>query len=50
MQVDDAVRLPLEKELIRLRPMVELAANVAQKLRDRCAYGWVQLSDLFATL
>ncbi|KNA17466.1 hypothetical protein SOVF_079750 [Spinacia oleracea] len=49
-KVDDAVRLPLEKELIRLRPMVELAANVAQKLRDRCAYGWVQLSDLFATL
>lgn len=49
-KVDAAVRLPLEKELIRVRPMVDLAANVAQKLRDRCAYGWVQLNDLFVML
>ncbi|KAJ8430025.1 hypothetical protein Cgig2_008464 [Carnegiea gigantea] len=48
-KVDVNARLQLEKELARVRPMVDLAANIAQKLRDRCAYGWVQLTDLFVT-
>ncbi|KAL2906311.1 DNA polymerase alpha catalytic subunit [Bienertia sinuspersici] len=49
-KVDNTARLPLEKELIRLRPLVDAAADIAQKLRDRCAYGWVQLNDLFVTV
>lgn len=49
-QVDAAARLSLEKELIRIRTKVNLGAALAQKLQDRCAYGWVQLNDLFVTL
>lgn len=49
-KVDINARLPLEKELSRVRPMVDLAADIAHKLRDRCAYGWVQLNDLFVTV
>uniref|UniRef100_A0A7C9DCJ8 Zinc finger DNA-directed DNA polymerase family B alpha domain-containing protein n=2 Tax=Opuntia streptacantha TaxID=393608 RepID=A0A7C9DCJ8_OPUST len=48
-KVDANAILRLEKELARVRPMVDSAANIAQKLRDRCAYGWVQLTDLFLT-
>ncbi|XP_027362652.1 DNA polymerase alpha catalytic subunit [Abrus precatorius] len=39
-------RIPIEKELIKIRPMVNLAASTVQKIRDRCAYGWVRLQDL----
>ncbi|XP_057544544.1 DNA polymerase alpha catalytic subunit isoform X1 [Amaranthus tricolor] len=49
-KVDAAARLSLEKELIRIRTKVNLGAALAQKLQDRCAYGWVQLNDLFVTL
>ncbi|KAL2899124.1 DNA polymerase alpha catalytic subunit [Bienertia sinuspersici] len=47
-KVDPSVKLRIE-ELNRVRPMVKSAANVAQKLLDRCAYGWVQLYDFFVT-
>ncbi|KAH9611127.1 hypothetical protein KSS87_007292 [Heliosperma pusillum] len=49
-KVDIKARVILEKELERVRPIVSPAAVVVQKLRDRCAYGWVQLTDLFVTL
>ncbi|XP_026394591.1 DNA polymerase alpha catalytic subunit-like [Papaver somniferum] len=44
------VRIPLERELARIQPMVDLAASIVQKLRDQCAYGWVQMKDLFVSL
>ncbi|XP_026390595.1 DNA polymerase alpha catalytic subunit-like [Papaver somniferum] len=40
------VRIPLQKELARIQPMVDLAASSVQKLRNRCAYGWVQIESL----
>ncbi|KAI3895952.1 hypothetical protein MKW98_025743 [Papaver atlanticum] len=44
------VRIPLERELARIQPMVGLAASIVQKLRDQCAYGWVQMKDLFVSV
>ncbi|KAI3876406.1 hypothetical protein MKX03_019247 [Papaver bracteatum] len=44
------IRIPLERELARIQPMVDLAASIVQKLRDQCAYGWVQMKDLFVSL
>ncbi|KAL9241573.1 hypothetical protein vseg_015671 [Gypsophila vaccaria] len=49
-KVDSKARVMLEKELDRVRPVVSPAADVARKLKDRCAYGWVQLTDLFVTV
>ncbi|XP_058109892.1 DNA polymerase alpha catalytic subunit [Magnolia sinica] len=43
-------RVPLEKEITRIRPVTELASSTIQKIRDRCAYGWVQLNDLSVTV
>ncbi|KAK7252825.1 hypothetical protein RIF29_37045 [Crotalaria pallida] len=43
-------RIPVEKELMKIRPMVDLAASTVQKIRDRCAYGWVKLQDLVITV
>ncbi|KAI3935397.1 hypothetical protein MKW92_023760 [Papaver armeniacum] len=43
-------RIPLERELARILPMVDLATSIVQKLRDQCAYGWVQMKDLFVSL
>lgn len=42
-------RIPIEKELIKIRPMIEPAALKAQKIRDRCSFGWVRLQDLAIT-
>ncbi|KAI4314977.1 hypothetical protein L6164_027831 [Bauhinia variegata] len=42
-------KIPLERELSKIRPMVDLAASTVQRIRDRCAYGWVQLQDLVVT-
>ncbi|KAL0350690.1 UNVERIFIED_CONTAM: DNA polymerase alpha catalytic subunit [Sesamum radiatum] len=39
-------KMPVEKELAKIRPLVEMAASTVQKIRDRCAYGWVKLEDL----
>lgn len=49
-KIDGKIRMPVEKELARIRPLAELAASQVQKLRDRCAYGWVQLSDLSVSI
>lgn len=49
-QIEGSNRLTVEKELARVRPMAELAASTVQKIRDRCAYGWVQLKDLTVTI
>ncbi|GER47322.1 DNA polymerase [Striga asiatica] len=45
-KVEGDKRFPLEKELAKIRPLVELAASTIQKIRDRSAYGWVQVKDL----
>ncbi|KAL0332214.1 UNVERIFIED_CONTAM: DNA polymerase alpha catalytic subunit [Sesamum calycinum] len=39
-------KMPVEKELAKIRPLVEMAASTVQKIRNRCAYGWVKLEDL----
>ncbi|XP_057948989.1 DNA polymerase alpha catalytic subunit isoform X3 [Malania oleifera] len=39
-------RIPLEKELAKIRPVVDLAVSTIQQIRDRCAYGWIQLEDI----
>ncbi|KAK1275209.1 DNA polymerase alpha catalytic subunit [Acorus gramineus] len=49
-KVDPIHRTTLEKELIRVRPIVDLAASTIRKIRDRCAYGWVHLKDLTVTV
>ncbi|GAA0171134.1 DNA metabolism protein [Lithospermum erythrorhizon] len=49
-KVEVNMRAPVVKELLRVRPLVELAASTVQKMRDRCAYGWVQLKDLTITI
>ncbi|XP_059643252.1 DNA polymerase alpha catalytic subunit [Cornus florida] len=49
-KVEGSIRIPVEKELARIRPLVDLAASTAQNIRDRCAYGWVQLKDLIVTI
>ncbi|XP_022947955.1 DNA polymerase alpha catalytic subunit [Cucurbita moschata] len=43
-------RVTLEKEMAKIRPIVELAASTIQSLRDRSAYGWVQLQDFVVTV
>ncbi|KAG8641227.1 hypothetical protein MANES_13G122900v8 [Manihot esculenta] len=48
--MDGSTRIPVEKELTKIRPMVELAVSTVQKLRDRCAYGWIKLNDLTVTV
>ncbi|PON43001.1 DNA polymerase alpha catalytic subunit [Parasponia andersonii] len=45
-KMDPATRLPMEKELAKIRPLVNLAASTVQRIRDRCAYGWIQLQSL----
>ncbi|KAG6729216.1 hypothetical protein I3842_01G015200 [Carya illinoinensis] len=49
-KVEASNRLPLEKELAKIRPMLNLAASTAERIRDRCAFGWVQLQDLIITV
>lgn len=49
-KMEVSTRIPIEKELARIRPLVNLAASTTQKIRDRCAYGWVQLDDLTVTV
>ncbi|CAL5369484.1 unnamed protein product [Camellia sinensis] len=49
-KVEQNIRIPVEKELARIRPLVDLAASTAQRIRDRCAFGWVQLKDLIVTI
>lgn len=44
-QMEGDKRLAVEKELARIRPTVEMAASTVENIRDRCAYGWIQLKD-----
>ncbi|KAK6923049.1 DNA-directed DNA polymerase, family B, exonuclease domain, partial [Dillenia turbinata] len=46
-KMEMSTRMQLETKMARIRPAVDLAASIVQKLRDRCSYGWVKLSDLF---
>ncbi|KAG5069905.1 hypothetical protein JHK85_002282 [Glycine max] len=39
-------RIPIEKELIKIRAVIKSAASTAQEIRDRCAFGWVKLENL----
>ncbi|KAG8054614.1 hypothetical protein GUJ93_ZPchr0001g30249 [Zizania palustris] len=45
-QLDQKARLPFEKEFVALSQTINLALMEIQKIRDRCAFGWVQLKDL----
>ncbi|XP_062101961.1 DNA polymerase alpha catalytic subunit [Humulus lupulus] len=45
-KMDPTTRLAVEKELAKIRPVVNLAASIVQSIRDRCAYGWIQLQSL----
>ncbi|KAL6007618.1 hypothetical protein ACLOJK_033117 [Asimina triloba] len=49
-KLEHNARLAVEKELARIRPVVDLAASAIKEIRDRCAYGWVQLQDLSVTV
>ncbi|KAF5736157.1 putative DNA polymerase alpha catalytic subunit [Tripterygium wilfordii] len=49
-KMESSSRMSLDTELTRIRPMVDLAAAAIQRIRDRCAYGWVQLKDLIVTV
>ena len=50
LQMEVSSRIPIQKELARIRPLVSLAASTAQKIRDRCAYGWVEMNDLIVAI
>ncbi|XP_077230680.1 DNA-directed DNA polymerase [Tasmannia lanceolata] len=45
-KLEYSARVLFEKQLTRIMPVVDLAASTIQKIRDRSAYGWVQLNDL----
>ncbi|KAG7552309.1 DNA-directed DNA polymerase family B multifunctional domain [Arabidopsis thaliana x Arabidopsis arenosa] len=45
-QMDVGVKIQVEKAMTKIRPAVESAASMAQSIRDRCAYGWLQLTDI----
>ncbi|OAY65117.1 DNA polymerase alpha catalytic subunit [Ananas comosus] len=49
-KLDLKARAPFEKEFAAIREAVSLATSVIQKLRDQCAYGWVQLKDLTVSI
>ncbi|KAK4789987.1 hypothetical protein SAY86_017291 [Trapa natans] len=46
-KVEATIRPQVERELVRIRPVVGTAASIVQRIRDRCAYGWLQM-DLIA--
>ncbi|ESQ31194.1 hypothetical protein EUTSA_v10003515mg [Eutrema salsugineum] len=45
-KMDIGIRMQVEKAMTKIRPAVESAASMAQSIRDRCAYGWLQLTDI----
>ncbi|CAF2163499.1 unnamed protein product [Brassica napus] len=45
-KMDVGVRIQVEKALTKIRPAVQSAASMARSIRDRCAYGWLQLTDI----
>ncbi|XP_039062382.1 DNA polymerase alpha catalytic subunit-like [Hibiscus syriacus] len=48
-KMETSGRIAVEKELAKVRPVVGLAANTVQRIRDRCSFGWVQMNDLIVT-
>lgn len=44
--MDVGVRIQVEKAMTKIRPAIELAAAMTRRSRDRCAYGWLQLTDI----
>ncbi|KAJ8764232.1 hypothetical protein K2173_005972 [Erythroxylum novogranatense] len=49
-KAETSIRTAIEKELMKVRPIVDLALSTVQKIRDRCAYGWVELNSLGVTV
>lgn len=49
-QLEVHARVTLEKEMAKIRPIVELAASTIQSIRERSAYGWLQLQDFVVTV
>ncbi|RXH75354.1 hypothetical protein DVH24_030075 [Malus domestica] len=49
-KMEASTRLPVEMELAKVRPIADLAASTVKRIRDRCAYGWIQLQDLCVTV
>ncbi|KAL1216796.1 DNA polymerase alpha catalytic subunit [Cardamine amara subsp. amara] len=45
-KMDVGVRIQVEKAMTKIRPAAESAASMARSIRDRCAYGWLQLTDI----
>ncbi|KAJ4891013.1 DNA polymerase alpha catalytic subunit [Raphanus sativus] len=45
-KMDVGVRIQVEKAMTKIRPAVQSAASMARSIRDRCAYGWLQLTDI----
>ncbi|KAL6547931.1 hypothetical protein OROHE_009636 [Orobanche hederae] len=43
-------KIVVEKEEVRIRPVVELAAKTVQKMKDKCSYGWVMPNDLTVSI
>jgi DNA polymerase alpha subunit A len=50
MQLDQKARLPFEKEFAAVGQTINLALMEIQKIRDRCAFGWIQLKDLAVSI
>jgi len=44
--MDVGVRIQVEKAMTKIRPAVKSAAAITRSSRDRCAYGWMQLTDI----
>ncbi|CAN0864074.1 DNA polymerase alpha catalytic subunit [Linum grandiflorum] len=49
-QMEVSKRLAMEEELRKIRGVVEMSVSTVEKMRDRCAYGWVQLNDFTVTV
>ncbi|XP_024931872.2 DNA polymerase alpha catalytic subunit isoform X1 [Ziziphus jujuba] len=49
-KMEPNTRLPVEKEMAKIRPIVNLAASTIQRIRDRCAFGWIKLQDLIVAV
>ncbi|KAJ0231656.1 DNA-directed DNA polymerase [Hirschfeldia incana] len=45
-KMDVGVRIQVEKAMTKIKPVVESSASIARSIRDRCDYGWVQLTDI----
>ncbi|EFH42976.1 hypothetical protein ARALYDRAFT_332862 [Arabidopsis lyrata subsp. lyrata] len=45
-KMDVGMKIQVEKAMTKIRPAVESAAAITRSNRDRCAYGWLQLTDI----